>query len=142
MFLLRTHAERISGSSNLLGEPGPKRTVIADVEEGLQMPEVRAAMDCEVESFRRMKCIEIFAMKDIPNGANLVTTRWVFTIKTLEDGTKRYKARLVARRFEDDEKHRDTTDSPTAASASQRLVLQVLAEKQWVPPSRDFETAF
>jgi hypothetical protein len=94
------------------------RTVIVDVEEGLQMPKVRAAMDCEVESFRRMKCIENFAMKDIPTGANLVTTRWVFTIKTREDGTKRYKARLVARGFEDDEKHRVTTDSPTAASAS------------------------
>jgi hypothetical protein len=71
-----------------------------------------------------------------------VTTRWVFTIKTKEDGTKRCNARLVARCFEDDERSRVTRDSRTAANSSQRLVLQVLAERQWVPTSWDFETAF
>jgi Reverse transcriptase (RNA-dependent DNA polymerase) len=119
-----------------------KRTLVVDVAEGLTMPEMRAAMDAEIASFRRMDCVEAVAMCEVPKGANLVTTRWVFTIKTKEDGTKRYKARLVARGFEDDEKRNVTRDSPTAATSSQRLVLQVLVENQWLPTSWDFETAF
>jgi hypothetical protein len=119
-----------------------KRTVVVDVHEGLLMPEMRAAMDREVASFRAMECIETVPMQDVGRGSNLVTTRWVFTIKTKEDWTKRYKARLVARGFEDDERDRVTRDSPTAANSSQRLVLQVLAERQWIPTSWDFETAF
>jgi hypothetical protein len=35
-----------------------------------------------------------------------------------------------------------TRDSPTASNGSQRIVLQVLAEKQWEPTSWDFEYAF
>jgi hypothetical protein len=54
------------------------------------MPEMKCAMDSEIESFRRMKCIETVQMKDVPKGANLVTSRWVLTIKTREDGSKRY----------------------------------------------------
>jgi Reverse transcriptase (RNA-dependent DNA polymerase) len=119
-----------------------KRTVIVDVHEGLRMPAMREAMDREVASFRAMKCIETVPMQNVSRGSNLVTTRWVFTIKTKEDGTKRYKARLVARGFEDDERDKVTRDSPTAANSSQRLVLQVLAERQWTPTSWDFETAF
>jgi hypothetical protein len=119
-----------------------KRTVILDVHEGLRMPAMREAMDREVASFRAMKCIETVPMQNVSRGSNLVTTRWVFTIKTKEDGTKRYKARLVARGFEDDERDKVTRDSPTAANSSQRLVLQVLAERQWTPTSWDFETAF
>jgi Reverse transcriptase (RNA-dependent DNA polymerase) len=66
----------------------------------------------------------------------------VLTIKTKEDGTRRYKARLVARGFEDSERSQVTRDSPTASSSSQRLVLQALVERQWRPTSWDFETAF
>jgi Reverse transcriptase (RNA-dependent DNA polymerase) len=119
-----------------------KRTRVVDTDEAMKSPEMREAMNKEIASFHAMKCIETVAMRDVPGGANLVTTRWVFTIKTREDGTKRQKARLVARGSEDDEKKTVTRDSPTAASSSQRMVLQVLAEKQWTPTSWDFEAAF
>jgi hypothetical protein len=112
------------------------------MEKGLQIPEMRAAMDSEIEAFRRMDCVQDVPMLEVPESANLVTTRWVFAIKTRENGSRRYKARLVARGFEDDERFNVTRDSPTAASSSQRLVLQVLVEKQWTPTSWDFETAF
>jgi hypothetical protein len=49
---------------------------------------------------------------------------------------------LVARGFEDDERLQVTRDAPTASTSSQRLVLQALVEKQWIPTSWDFETAF
>jgi hypothetical protein len=64
------------------------------------------------------------------------------SIKTKEDGTRRYKARLVARGFQDIERENVTRDSPVASTSSQRLVLQMLAERQWVPTSWDFDTAF
>jgi hypothetical protein len=78
----------------------------------------------------------------LAKGANMVSMRCVLTIKTKEDGSRRYKARLFARRFEDREKDHVTRDSPTASASSQRLVLQALVERQWRPTSWDFETAF
>jgi hypothetical protein len=35
-----------------------------------------------------------------------------------------------------------SSDSPVASFAAQRLVLALLAEKQWIPNSWDFTTAF
>jgi Reverse transcriptase (RNA-dependent DNA polymerase) len=105
------------------------------------MPEMKAGMDLKIASFHAMSCIEPIQMANVPPRANLVTTRWVFTIKTKEDGTKLYKARLVARGFEDNENENVTSDAPTAANSSQRMVLQILAERQWEPASWDFETA-
>jgi Reverse transcriptase (RNA-dependent DNA polymerase) len=48
----------------------------------------------------------------------------------------------VARGYEDKEKDRTSSDSAVASSAAQRLVLALLAEKQWIPNSWDFTTAF
>jgi Reverse transcriptase (RNA-dependent DNA polymerase) len=59
-----------------------------------------------------------------------------------DDGTWRSKASLVARGYEDKEKNRVSSDSPVASSAAQRLILALLAEKQWIPNSWDFTTAF
>jgi Reverse transcriptase (RNA-dependent DNA polymerase) len=59
-----------------------------------------------------------------------------------DDGTWQSKARLVARGYEDKEKDRVSSDSPVASSAAQRLVLELLAEKHWIPNSWEFTTAF
>jgi Reverse transcriptase (RNA-dependent DNA polymerase) len=59
-----------------------------------------------------------------------------------DDGTWRSKARLAARGYEDKEKNRVSSDSPVASSAAQRIVLALLAEKQWIPNCWDFTTAF
>jgi Reverse transcriptase (RNA-dependent DNA polymerase) len=48
----------------------------------------------------------------------------------------------VDRGYENKEKDRVSSDSPVASSAAQRLVLALLAEKQWIPNSWDFITAF
>jgi hypothetical protein len=58
-----------------------------------------------------------------------------------DDGTWRSKARLVATGYENKEKNRVLPDSPVASSAARRLVLALLAEKQWIPNSWDFTTA-
>jgi hypothetical protein len=48
----------------------------------------------------------------------------------------------VAGGYEDKEKDSVCSDSPVASSAAQRLVLALLAEKQWILNSWDFTTAF
>jgi hypothetical protein len=48
----------------------------------------------------------------------------------------------VDRGYKDKEKDRVSTDSPVASSAAQRLILALLAEKQWILNSWDFSTAF
>jgi Reverse transcriptase (RNA-dependent DNA polymerase) len=58
-----------------------------------------------------------------------------------DDGTWWSKASLVARGYEDKEKDRVSSYSPVASSAAQRLVLVLLAEKQWIPNYWDFTTA-
>jgi Reverse transcriptase (RNA-dependent DNA polymerase) len=59
-----------------------------------------------------------------------------------DDGTWRSKARLVAWGYEDKEKDRVSSDSPVASSAAQRLVLALLAEKQWILNPWDCTTAY
>jgi Reverse transcriptase (RNA-dependent DNA polymerase) len=53
-----------------------------------------------------------------------------------------FKARLVARGYEDAEKENISSDSPVASAAAQQLVLAACAECQWIPHSWDFSTAF
>ena len=48
----------------------------------------------------------------------------------------------MARGFEDMEKDIITRDSLTASKATKSMFLQVLAHKQWVPYTWDFQSAF
>jgi Reverse transcriptase (RNA-dependent DNA polymerase) len=126
----------------MLANSARKRTVVVNYKDGANIPDFKAAMDAEIASFRTYKCIEDVAGGALPKGANLVSTRWVLTIKSKEGGTRTHKARLVARGFEDKERHHVTRDSPTASASSQRLTLQALVERQWRPTSWDSKTAF
>jgi hypothetical protein len=74
--------------------------------------------------------------------ANTVSTRWVISRMMNDDGTWRSKARLLARRYEAKEKDRVSPESSVASSAAQCLVMALLAEKQWIPNSWYFTTAF
>jgi hypothetical protein len=106
-----------------------KRTTVVDIKDGEVLPEFQKAMDMEVNAFKTLRCVQEVQTHELVPHANLVSTRWVLTIKTKEGGSKRYKARLVARGFEDDERFKVTRASPTASSSSHRLVLQTLAER-------------
>lgn len=71
------------------------------VKEALADPKYRkqwlAAMREEIENLMANSTWKVVRT---PEGANLVTMKWVFTIKTKEDGSfDRFKARLVARGF-------------------------------------------
>jgi Reverse transcriptase (RNA-dependent DNA polymerase) len=110
---------RIVYPDRFLSNQKKKIVVLLSYDEGKNDPSSLQAMEDEIASFKRFDC---YKMND--------------------DGTWRSKARLVARGYEDKEKDRVSSDSPVASSAAQRLVLAILAEKQWIPNSWDFTTAF
>jgi Reverse transcriptase (RNA-dependent DNA polymerase) len=95
-----------------------------------------------IASFKRFDCYDKVSSDMVCANANIISTRWVISKKTNDDGTRRSKARRVARGNEDKEKDRVLSDSPVASSAVQRLVLALLAEKQWIPNYWDFTTVF
>jgi hypothetical protein len=98
-------------------------------------------MEDEIASLKQFDCYEEVSSDMVSADANIIFTRWVISKKMNDDGTWRSKARLVARGYKDKEKDRLSSDSPVASSAAQRLVLALLAEKQWIPNSWDFTTA-
>lgn len=74
-------------------------------------------------------------------GQKCISTRWICNLKDTPDGTI-HKARLVARGFEEIDKENLPKDSPTCGSDSLRLVLAVLAQRQWQTHTMDIKTAF
>jgi Reverse transcriptase (RNA-dependent DNA polymerase) len=99
-------------------------------------------MEDEIASFKRFDCNEEVSADMVSVNANIISTRWVISKQMNDDGAWRSKARLVARGYKDKEKDRVSSDSPVTSSAAQRLVLALLAEKQRIPNSWDFTTAF
>jgi Reverse transcriptase (RNA-dependent DNA polymerase) len=93
------------------------------------------AMEDGIASLKSSDCYEQESADMVSANADIFSTRWVISKKMNDDGTWRSKARLVARGYEDKEKDIVTSDSPVASSAAQRLVLALLAEKQWIPNS-------
>jgi hypothetical protein len=118
-----------------------KRVVLFSCDEAKNDPGSLQAMEDEIPSFKRFDCYEEVPSDMVSDDVNIISTRWVISKKMNDDGTWRSKARIVARGYEDKEKDRVSSNSPVALSAAQRLVLALLAEKQWIPNSRDFTTA-
>ena len=74
-------------------------------------------------------------------GRQCVSTRWVYTLKPVENKLQR-KARLCAKGFEEDCLDEIKKNSPTCDKQSLRLVLSVIAQKKWKINSIDIKTAF
>ena len=90
----------------------------------------------EIEKWKTFKTFE-----SVPdNGEKAITTRWVCTRKIKGDKVV-YKARLVARGFEEDHKLLQT-DSPTCAKESLRTLLTVISSNSWKLHSLDVKSAF
>ena len=73
-------------------------------------------------------------------GQPVISTRWVCTEKMKGDNLV-CKARLVARGFEEDSSSL-TNDSPTCSKDSFRIMLSIVASKQWKIHSINIKSAF
>ena len=99
-------------------------------------PEVIKAKEQELENWRHFN-----VFKEVPDkGQKTISTRWVVSEKTLSDGVKGVKARLVVRGFEEDE--RVQSDSPTASKSSLRIAMAIISSEGWKCESIDIKAAF
>jgi Reverse transcriptase (RNA-dependent DNA polymerase) len=140
--VFRAERGEMSTQTVYLSHQKKKRVVPLSYDESKKDPSALQAMEDEIASFKRFDCYEEVSSDMVSANANIISTRWIISKAMNDDGTWRSKARLVARGYEDKEKDRVSSDSPVASSAAQRLVLALLAEKQWIPSSWDLTTAF
>ena len=102
------------------------------------------AIKSELKSIAENKTwIEVPAAESTKNNKNPISTRWIFKVKTESDNSLRYKARLVARGFEQiyGEDFTDTY-APTLGMSSLRLLLAYAAANCLEVHHLDVKTAF
>ncbi|KAK0573601.1 hypothetical protein LWI29_010645 [Acer saccharum] len=86
---------------------------------------------------------QTWELAKLPEGKKALQNKWVFRIKEEHDGSKRYKARLVVKGFQQKEGI-DYTDifSPVVKLTTIRLVLSIVAAKGLYLEQLDVKTAF
>lgn len=99
---------------------------------------MESAKSDEIQCWKNNKVFD--EVKDI--GQSTISTRWVCTLKTTDDGTGiKPKARLVARGFEEFNENVQK-ESPTCAHESLRVLLSVITNKKWKLNAMDIKTAY
>ena len=93
-----------------------------------------------------MNLIEPISETQLLDNGNeqVLETRLVLTEKDLPDGSKKYKARLVVRGFQQEFNGgiADEVYSPVAHSDSLRMIIALAVQNDWKLEQCDFETAF
>ena len=109
--------------------------------EALQVPAWKAAMDVEYAAFIQR---ETWTLVSRPIDANVVSCKWVYSLKYNPDGSiARYKARLVARGFSQAyglDYHE--TFSPVARLSSIRVLFSIALDQSWPLHQLDVSNAF
>ena len=112
-----------------------------NIAEAMQHPGWNDAVSDEIT---KVHILHTWDLVPAPEGINILTSRWVFTVKLKPDGTVEcLKARLVARGNEQEEGlDYLETFSPVVRTATIRLVLQVAITKGWSLKQLDVSSAF
>jgi len=124
--------------------------VNATVDEPQSLAEAMAREDAaqwEQAVAEELKSIDdnhVYEWADLPPGRKLVTSKFVFRVKRKADGSiDRYKARLVARGFQQQEGiDYEETFAPVAKFTTIRTVLALAAAEQLEVHQMDVKTAF
>jgi hypothetical protein len=98
----------------------------------------------EEEELMALHEMETWKLVTLPDGANVVSSKWVYKVKTNSDGSiARYKARLVARGFTQIAGvDYEETFAPTAKFTTIRLMLSLACSLCWPVDQADIDTAF
>ncbi|KAL4312901.1 hypothetical protein GQ457_01G023630 [Hibiscus cannabinus] len=109
--------------------------------QAVKFPVWRAAMD---EELHAMESLQTWSIVPLPKGKQAIDCKWVYRIKHKADGTiDRYKALLVAKVFTQNEGVDYTaTFSPMARMTSFKILLALVAAKQWHLLQLDVNNAF
>ena len=95
------------------------------------------------EELESLKENNVFELTNLPEGKKTVGSKWVYTTKENPDGSKRYKARFVARGFSQ-KKGIDNgeTFSPTANITSICILMQMVVQYDLIVHQMDLKTAY
>ena len=117
-----------------------RNRVVIDTDNAIDEANVARVKRVKDEDFEQARQKELQSFKDtgtyveVPyEGQHVISSRWVHTLKLLDDGSTKAKARLVARGFEDPELGSLLTASPTCGRGMYRLAVQLCANREWVP---------
>jgi hypothetical protein len=102
------------------------------------------AMRTEVRELESHKCWDVVAATDVPEGAKVLPTMWVFKVKRFPDGrVRRFKARLVVRGdYQVKEEDYDEKYAPVVPWSTVRLLLSIAASQGLATRQVDFSNAF
>ncbi|KAL4020424.1 hypothetical protein IC575_019200 [Cucumis melo] len=110
-------------------------------EEASQNDKWKIAMDEEIKAIKKN---DTWELSTLPNGKKAVGVKWVFKIKRNEKGeVKRYKARLVAKRYSQRKGiDYDEVFAPVARLETIRLLIALAAQNNWKIFQMDVKSAF
>ncbi|CAM8988652.1 unnamed protein product [Rhodiola kirilowii] len=109
--------------------------------EAMVHEEWQHAMAEEIAAFERT---DTWDLVPLPAGVRPITCKWIYTVKTRSDGSlERYKARLVARGFQQEHgRDYEETFAPVAYMTTIRTLLAVASVQQWSISQLDVKNAF
>ncbi|WVZ97936.1 hypothetical protein U9M48_043435 [Paspalum notatum var. saurae] len=104
-------------------------------------PEWQLAMAEEIAALERTGTWDLVPT---PSHVRPITCKWVYKVKTRSDGSlERYKARLVARGFQQEHgRDYDETFAPVAHMTTVRALLAVASVREWSISQLDVKNAF
>ncbi|WVZ59326.1 hypothetical protein U9M48_009481 [Paspalum notatum var. saurae] len=104
-------------------------------------PEWQLAMAEEIAALERTGTWDLVPT---PSHIRPITCKWVYKVKTRSDGSlERYKARLVARGFQQEHgRDYDETFAPVAHMTTVRALLAVASVREWSISQLDVKNAF
>lgn len=81
----------------------------------------------ELQGLEERQTFEVVKLSSVPKGTRIYGSRWVDTLKTLEDGSIAEKSRLVAQNYKDKGASSIATKSPTISRMGQRVAMATAA---------------
>jgi hypothetical protein len=127
-------------NQEICNSPKDTPTTFKQAMKSAESKEWKAAMHTKLENLRRKS---VWAVKRLPKARKALGAQWVFAKKVNNDGSIRFKARYVAKGFNQKEgTNYAHTFAPTATFTSMRLLLTIAAKHQWPVYNFDFVATY
>ena len=112
-------------------------------KQALTLPEANKWQEAMEVEMRALTDNNTFELVPRPEDRQIVGAKWVYTIKTNQDGEETYKARFVAKGYSQipDVDYQETF-APTARMSSVRMLLQRAVQSDMVIHQMDVKTAY
>jgi hypothetical protein len=122
----------------------PDSPTFQEAMTGPYREEFLEAMRTEVSELESHKCWDVVPKTEVPEGAKVLPTMWVFKIKRFPDGrVRRFKARLVVRGdYQIEGEDYDEKYAPVVPWSTVRLMLSIAASQGLATRQVDFSNAF